>query len=170
MKTRLGTTASVVVLAFTALVAVAVPAQGTAQRTPWCGNADLKAGYRHSDDGAGHSFGWIVLRNRSDHTCRTGGFGGISYVGDGNGTRIGAPADHTGTPSTYVLRPGQRLRSALQETRAADYERAHCRPHHVDGFRVYVPDSRASQFVAHATTGCLNPGVHLLTHQAYRRP
>ncbi len=169
MKSRLSTAAVAAVLAIGAVVAVSAPA--TASRIPWCSSADLSTGYRYSDAGMGHVWGWIVLRNRSNHTCRTGGFAGLSYVGDGNGTQIGAPADRSGAPATaYVLRPGQRLRSQIQETRAENYERATCRPRHVDGFRVYVPGSHASQFIAHPTTGCLNPRVHLLTQQALRRP
>jgi hypothetical protein len=170
MKVGLGAAAgAVLVLTIGTLTAVA-PADGLAQRAPWCGNADLKASYRYSDSGAGHVWGWIVLRNRSDHSCWTGGFGGISYVGDGDGTQIGAAADRTGTPATYLLGPGQRVRSLLQETRAGNYEASRCRPRHVDGFRVYVPEATGSQYVAHPTTGCLNPNIHLLTHKPYRGP
>ncbi len=170
MNARLGTAAAVAVLTLGTLTALTAPASG-APRIGWCSNADLSTGYRYSDAGMGHVWGWIVLRNRSNHACRTGGFDGLSYVGSGNGTQIGAPADRTGGPvTTYVLRPGQRLRSQIQETHAENYERAHCRPHHVDGFRVYVPGSRAAQFIAHPTTGCLNPRVHLLSEQPLRRP
>jgi hypothetical protein len=170
MKTRLGAAGAVLVLATGTLAAVAAPAVGALQRAPQCSNADLAASYRYSDSGAGHVWGWIVLRNRSDHSCRTGGFGGISYVGDGNGTQIGAAADRTGTPATYLLQPGQRVRSLLQETRAANYDPGTCQPHQVDGFRVYVPNATRSQYVAHPTTGCTNTSIHLLTHEPYRRP
>jgi hypothetical protein len=147
-------------------------AASTAQATtvPWCGNADLAASYRYSDSGAGHVYGWIVLRNVSGHACATGGFGGLSYVGDGDGTQIGAPADRDGTAVRVVLAPGQRVRSQVDETRAQNYPRKRCHRTHVDGFRIYVPDSTAAQFVAHPTTGCRNDAVHLLSHRAYRRP
>lgn len=169
MKSALAAAAGAALVLAT-LTAFAGPAAGVPSRAPWCGNADLKATYRYSDAGAGHVWGFIVLRNRSTHACRTGGFAGISYVGYGNGTRIGAPADRTGTPIVYLLRPGQRVRSLLQETRAANYPAGRCRPHHVDGFRVYVPDSTRAQFIVHPTTGCLNPNVHLLTARALRMP
>ena len=170
MTSRLAGGIGAVLVLMVASLSAAAPAEGSSTRAPWCSNADLVAGYRHSDSGAGHVWGWIVLRNRSAHACRTGGFGGIAYVGDGDGTRIGAPADRTGTATTYLLQPGQRVRSLLQETRAANYPAARCRPHPVDGLRIYVPDSTRSQYVAHATTGCLDADIHLLTHQAYRRP
>ena len=147
------------------------PASLASASTPTCGNADLTASYRHSDNGAGHSYGWIVLRNTSGHTCSTGGFGGISYVGDGNGTQIGAAAVRVGGPAkTYVLRPGQRLRSQVDEVTALNYPRKTCRPRHVDGFRIYVPNSTLSQYVAHPTTGCRSHHVKLIHHKPYRRP
>ena len=115
--------------------------------TAACTNADLAASYHHSDDGAGHRYGWIVLRNTSGHACHTGGYGGVSYVGDGNGTQIGHAAIRTDAQAlrTYVLQPGQRLRSPLDEVDALNYPRATCRRAHVDGFRVYVPNSTRSQ-------------------------
>ena len=166
MRTRFGA----VVGALTFVVATLAAASPAQARAPWCTNADLKASYVYSDSGAGHVWGWIVLSNRSTHDCRSGGFGGLSYVGFGNGTQIGAPADRIGTATVLLLRPGQRVRSLVQETRAANYPRAMCRPHRVDGFRVYVPDATKSQYVPHPTVGCLNANVHLLEHHAYARP
>lgn len=147
----------------------ALPA--TASGTPSCTNSDLSASYRHSDDGAGHRFGFIVLRNTSGHRCHTGGYGGVSYVGDGNGTQIGAPAVRLpGKVATYVLEPGQRLRSSIDEVTALNFPRKVCHRHHVDGFRVYVPNATASQYVVHPTTGCRNHHVKLIHQKPYRRP
>jgi hypothetical protein len=67
-----------------------------------------------------------------------------------------------------TLAPGQRAVSPVSATVAAAYPRHRCHPAHVDGFRVYVPDETASQYVPHPTTGCRNPAVHLLAHRAYR--
>jgi hypothetical protein len=147
-------------------------APATAASTPACGNADLTASYRHSDDGAGHRFGWIVLTNTSGHACHTGGYGGVSYVGHGNGTQIGAPAvrRHAAAVKTFVVKPGGRLRSPLDEVRADNFGAKKCRRSHVDGFRVYVPNATLSQFVPHPTTGCRNAQVHLLFQKPYRRP
>jgi hypothetical protein len=162
------TTTAGLALALGGLLAPAVPAAAT---TPACTNSDLTASYRHHDDGMGHRYGWIVLRNTSGHACHTGGYGGISYVGDGNGTQIGAAAARVpGKVATYVLKPGQRLRSALDEVTALNYPRKRCRPAHVDGFRVYVPNATLSQYVVHPTTGCRNRHIELLWHKPYRRP
>jgi len=170
LKSRLSAGIGAILVLVIAVLTTASSADGVSQRAPSCGSADLKASYRYSDSGAGHVWGWIVLRNRSEHSCRIGGFGGIAYVGDRDGTQVGAAADRTGTATTYLLRPGRRVRSLLQETRAANYPPSRCRPRHVDGFRVYVPNSTRAQYVAHSTTGCGNRNVHLLTHGAYGRP
>src|ERR1700712_5436947 len=93
-----------------ALVAALVPFAGAeAAATPQCTNANLAASSHHTDSGASHQFGQLVLKNVSQHRCRTGGYGGLSYVGDGNGAQIGAAADRDpGTVSTIVLQPGQK--------------------------------------------------------------
>lgn len=136
-----------------------------------CTNGDLTASYRGGDAGMSHVHGRIVLTNTSDHVCRTGGYGGLSYVGGGDGQQVGAAADRAaGTVRTFVLEPGGRLTSKVAETSTAPYPASKCRPRPVDGFRVYVPDSTTSQFVAHPTTGCANPAVHLLAHGPLRRP
>lgn len=157
-------------LAVAAGVGSVIPAQ--AASTPACTNADLAASYRHSDDGAGHRYGWIVLRNTSGHACRTGGYGGISYVGDGDGTQIGAPAVRTDAADvrSFVVAPGQRLRSPLDEVNALNFGKARCRRAHVNGFRIYVPNSTTSQYVVHPHLGCRNPKVKLMFQKPYQRP
>lgn len=167
--TRLLTTAAGLALATGGLLA---PAPLAAAATPSCGNADLHASYHHSDSGMGHSYGWIVLRNTSGHACRTGGYGGISYVGHGDGTQIGHPAvrEDEKAVRSFVLKAGQRLRSPLDEVTALNYPRKTCHRAHVDGFRVYVPNATTSQYVVHPTVGCTNGHVHLLFQKPYRRP
>ncbi|WP_157343707.1 DUF4232 domain-containing protein [Nocardioides agri] len=148
-----------------------VPSAAHAAPTPECTNAALVASYRGGDAATSHRYGRIVLRNTSDRACVVQGYGGLSYVGGDDGTQVGAAA--TRTPSRtprVVLQPGQRVVSRVVETLAAPYPRHTCRPAHVDGFRVYLPDETRAQFVRHPTTGCRNPRIHLLEHAAYRRP
>jgi hypothetical protein len=149
----------------------AVPASGassTASVVAECTNADLHADYRARDAAAGHRFGVIRVRNTGDRPCAVQGYGGLSYVGGGDGTQVGAAADRDPRPTPrVVLRPGERAVSLVSETVAGDYPRARCRPAPVDGFRVFVPDSSRSQLVAHPTTGCRNPAVHLLSHRPF---
>lgn len=166
-----GGLAAVVAGGLGAVVLAAVPggaAVAGERATPECTNKNLTASYRGGDAAMSHVYGRIVLRNTSDETCWVRGYGGLSYVGGGNGTQVGAPADRT--PSNrpkVVLAPGEKVRSAVVETSYAPYPRARCRPRHVDGFRVYLPDETRSQFIEHEATGCANPDVHLLAHKAY---
>lgn len=150
------------------------PAHAASNPTPRgvaeCTNGDLHAGFRATDAGAGNRFGRLVLTNTSSGVCYVRGFGGLSYVGDGDGTQIGAAA--TRTPSkvrTVVLQPGEKAVSRVDASVAENYSKKQCRPTKVDGFRVYVPDSRASQFVKYTTTGCRNAKIHLLAHTSYRK-
>ena len=138
------------------------------QAVPECTKADLTAKYKGGDAAMSHIYGRIVLHNVSAGACFVKGYGGLSYVGGGNGTQVGAPADRTpsSTPRT-VLQPGDKVRSAVAETSASPYPKNVCRPTEVDGFRVYVPDETHAFYIPHSTTGCANPKVHLLTHKAY---
>ena len=167
---RLLAAAAGLALAVGAAVA-GIPA-ARAAGTPLCTNADLTASYRGGEGAAGTVYGRIVLRNTSGHACHTGGYGGLSYVGDGNGTQIGAPARRIAASevATYVLQPGQRLRSRIGETEALNYPKRRCHPAHVDGFRVYVPNATKSQYVVHPRTGCRNPHIRLISQKPYRRP
>jgi hypothetical protein len=154
-----------------AAAASLLPLPAEAAAAPWCSNANLHASYHATDSGASHRFGRIVLKNISHHACRTGGYGGVSYVGGGNGTQIGAAADRDpGVHPVVTLQPGQRVRSDISETVAGVFSSATCQPAAVDGFRVYVPNATTSQFIAHRTTGCRNTAVHLISHKPYRRP
>jgi Domain of unknown function (DUF4232) len=168
-RAQLGAIAS----AFIAVGAMVVPTgTATAHRAvPECTNADLKASYHSEGGGLGHRFGRIVLRNRSDHRCKTGGYDGLSYVAGASGFQVGhAAVRDAGVPvRTIYLRPGQKAKSQISETVAANYPRHTCQPHHVRGFRVYVPNSTLAQYIPHPTTGCMNRHVHLISHKAYQK-
>lgn len=138
---------------------------------PACQNADLKVSRKYAGSGAGHEFVKIRIKNISGHRCRTGGYGGVSFVGDGNGTQIGHAAIRIGSGGkSFVLKPGKRLVSLLDLTRAGAYDEDECRPAKVDGFRVYVPNATKSQFVAYPYVGCRDSSVHLIHQRPYRRP
>ncbi|WP_165872865.1 DUF4232 domain-containing protein [Nocardioides jejuensis] len=161
---------ALVIAALAATGVAVVPAATTAAASvPACHAADVAVHYRATDSGAGHRYGRIVMKNTSTHACTSGGFGGLSYVGDGDGTQIGAAADREGTWQAFTLQPGQRAYSPVDEVVAQNYPKATCRPAAVDGFRVYIPNATRSKFVAHATTGCRNAAVHLISHKAFRR-
>ena len=151
------------------LAAVVVPVTAVGAAPPACGNADLKASYKATDAAMSHRNGKIVVKNISGHRCTIAGYGGVSYVGGGNGTQVGAPADRVpGNEDTVVLQPGDKAKSPISETVAGVYPKNECKPTAVDGFRVYVPNATVSQYIPHATTGCKNSAVHLMSHKPYR--
>ncbi|MBZ5740540.1 DUF4232 domain-containing protein [Nocardioides mangrovi] len=155
------------VLALLAAGLWAGPAQARTG-VPECTNAELVASYHGGDGATSHTYGRIALHNVSDTACWIRGYGGLSYVGHGDGTQIGAAATRTRGPEPRTtVQPGERVRSRVVETSWGPYA-GRCRRAHVDGFRVYLPDETRSQYVAHPTTGCRNRHVHLLTHRAYR--
>lgn len=136
-----------------------------------CTDADLAASYRTHDAAMSHVFGRLKLTNVGDHACVVRGYGGLSYVRPQTGQQVGAAADRTpGKVAPVLLAPGQWAVSAVTETSFAPYPKKECKPTRVAGFRVYVPDATAAQFVRHKTTGCANAAVHLLSHKPYRGP
>lgn len=145
------------------------PTSSTSSGPVECTADDVSATYAPGDSGAGSTFGAIVLENTSDRACFTRGYGGLSYVGGGDGEQVGAAAtrDDKTPVRRVVLQPGEHASSGIREVSARPYPRDECRPTPVDGFRVYVPDETESLYVAHPTTGCADDDVSLLSHQAY---
>ncbi|MBZ5735224.1 DUF4232 domain-containing protein [Nocardioides sp. TRM66260-LWL] len=134
-----------------------------------CTPGDVTVSYRVTDAGAGQRYGRLVVTNTSGSACSIRGYGGLSYVGGGDGTQIGASASRTaGTVRTVVLQRGGKAVSEVHEAVSSNYPTGTCRPRKVDGFRVYLPGATASEFVAHRTTGCASTKVHLLSHTPFR--
>lgn len=89
------------------------------------------------------------------------GWPGVSYVGGGNGTQVGAPADRTGSPRILKLAPGKAATALLREIDAANFDDS-CAIQLVDGLRIYPPNQKSAVFVAHKTHGCAAASIHTL--------
>jgi hypothetical protein len=173
-RTLLGT--ALVGGVLTALPAAIPAATPAAQASvPECGPADLGVSFKTRGAAAGSLFGVLRYRNVSTHACRTGGYGGLSFVGHHDGRQIGAAAVRApGTPvRSFVLHPGQRAVSKVQIAQTANYDKSLCRPKKVDGFRVYVPDAYVSDFVPYPTRACSRKVIKTfspqLSHQALKK-
>lgn len=108
----------------------------------------------------------IVLTNTGTEKCSLQGWPGVSFVGDGNGTQLGAAAklDRSTPHPTVVLQPGGTAQAPLKVTNAHNYSDADCQPKPADGFRVYPPGSTGSLFVKDAdVTACASESITLLT-------
>jgi Protein of unknown function (DUF4232) len=125
--------------------------------------ATLGAG---SGSGAGHAFPALVFTNNGTSTCTVRGYPGVSFVGNSNGTQLGAAAtrEAAGIPiTTLTLAPGASAHAQLSIAMAGNYDAATCKPKVADGLRVYPPDDTNSLFVATtAYTACQNASVVLL--------
>jgi hypothetical protein len=112
--------------------------------------------------GAGSVQGALTFTNTGSSTCTLAGFPGVSLVGGGNGTQVGAAATRTDEAvRTRTLAPGKSVAASLRRTQPGNYG-DDCHQTKVDGFRVYPPDSTASTFVAFKTTGCKSAAAPLL--------
>ena len=115
----------------------------------------------------------LILTNNGSSQCSLQGWPGVSFVGDGNGTQLGNPADFDrSTPhATVVLRPGGTAQAPLKIVQAMNYPEADCKPQKADGFRVYPPGSTESLFVKDDNvTACTTTTVTLLTVGALAAP
>jgi hypothetical protein len=132
-----------------------------------CDTGDLSGTIAQGGGGAAGSVEvTLVLTNNGAGECSLQGWPGVSFVGDGNGTQLGAAAqfDRSTPHPTVVLKPGGTAQAPLRITQALNYPEADCAPKQADGFRVYPPGSTESLFVKDAgVTACTKDSVSLLT-------
>lgn len=131
-----------------------------------CSTSELEASLgTGGGGGAGSTYPSLVLTNTGERTCTLTGFPGVSFVGDDNGTQLGAPAerDGEGTPTTITLAPGESAHSLLRIVQAGNFDAATCAPQPADGLRVYPPDQTDALFVPSGSfTACTDPSVQIL--------
>jgi hypothetical protein len=111
---------------------------------------------------AGSTYSHLTFTNVGSATCLMTGWPGVSYVGGGNGTQIGSPADRTGSATVISLKPGAVAAAQLKESAAGNFG-ADCNIKPADGLRVYSPNTKAAVFVAHTVEACASPSKHLMT-------
>lgn len=119
----------------------------TPTATALCTTDTATAELGQSEGAAGSVMVPIIFTNTSSAPCTLEGYPVVEFVGDGDGTTIGAPASESGTtPETLVtVEPGQTA-SALLTITVADVEG--CTRVPVDGFRVLTPGSSDAFFLA----------------------
>ncbi len=141
----------------------------SAPATPLCTSAHLEASLSSGGGAAGTTYYRLRLTNTGSATCHTGGYPGVSLVGNHNGTQIGAPADRKQQSVRAVtLAPGRTASATLGVGTAENYPPHRCKPAAADGFRIYPPNETHALFVAHQTMGCRNTAVRLLQIAALR--
>jgi Protein of unknown function (DUF4232) len=134
-----------------------------------CATPGLQVSLSAGEGAAGSTFYALRLRNTTRRPCRTGGFGGVSFVHSATGAPIGAPADRVrrGAAKPLTLRPGARAEATLQQVNAENYPARRCHPVAAQGLRVYPPNETRSLYIAHRATACRSAAVHLLSLAPY---
>lgn len=133
-----------------------------------CTTDNSTAVLANPDASAGSTSVQIIFTNTGTQACTLEGFPTVAFVGDGNGTQIGATASHDTTTSPVALvtiEPTNSAMAVLTITDAGNVES--CNPTDADGFRVIPPGSNDSFFLA--TTdyqACDNTSVEILTISA----
>jgi hypothetical protein len=153
--------------AATTAASTSAPAPATATGVGKCLASQLTATLgAGSGSGAGHAYPVLVLTNSGSTTCTVKGYPGVSFVGNGTGTQLGAAANReaAGIPViTVTLAPGAAAHAQLNITMAGNYGAATCKPKTADGLRVYPPDETHSVFVATtAYTACQSTSIVLI--------
>ncbi|MBD8703946.1 DUF4232 domain-containing protein [Frigoribacterium sp. CFBP9039] len=124
------------------------------------------------DDGGGGAAGSygvaLILTNTGDRTCELQGWPGVSFVGGGDGTQLGASAtlDRASEHPTVQIAPGGYAQAILTMVQAANYDAAECQPQQSEGFRVYPPGSTASLYIGAGGdlfTACTSSSVQQLS-------
>ncbi|MBF4606515.1 DUF4232 domain-containing protein [Curtobacterium sp. VKM Ac-1393] len=135
-----------------------------------CAASSLAASIEPGSGGAaGSVIVHLALRNTGSTTCTLQGWPGVSFVGGGNGTQIGAAAtqEKSSPHPTVTLAPGKTAVSPLKIVQAGNYSKADCSPKTPDGFRVYPPGSKQSLFVQDTDyQACSSADASLLSVQA----
>jgi hypothetical protein len=113
---------------------------------------------------AGSNYLLVTFRNTSGHPCTLYGWPGVSLVGGGTGTQLGAAALRvdSGARKTITLQPGKQTTALLQVAQAGNFSTSACDPATADGFRIYVPNQKAAVYVKKGTPACRKSGAALL--------
>lgn len=132
-------------------------ATGSHDSVSRCRSNRLAVGTRVPDGGgaAGSRYILLTFKNEASSTCFLDGHPGVSFVGKGNGTQLGRPAQRMSSLTKRVLlKPGGGTTALVRIGEADNYDAKQCAPTTADGFRVYPPGSRNSVFVRFKIQAC----------------
>ena len=139
-------------------------------RSSRCTSAVLSAALSAGGGGAaGSRLPYVVLTNTGATSCTLQGWPGVSFVGDGNGTQLGAAGvlDYAAPHGTVTLAPGGTAHAPLRITVAENYDAAACDPVTADGLRIYPPGETHSLFIPNTDyTACRSSDIQLISVQA----
>ena len=151
---------AIILVGLAVWITLALTSGGTPGPTPTptatasCTTDTSTAELGQADGAAGSVMVPIIFTNTSSAPCTLEGFPVVEFVGDEDGTTIGAPAtdDDQSAVALVTIEPGNSA-SALLTITTADVEG--CTRVAVDGFRVIPPGSSDAFFIANTDyQGC----------------
>ncbi|MER7277070.1 DUF4232 domain-containing protein [Dactylosporangium sp. NPDC000244] len=129
-----------------------------------CHHGEVRLAVQDAPGGgaAGSQYTWIVLTNTSSRTCTVYGFPGVSWVTGDSGQQVNKPAerDTAVSPKRVELAPGKAAHAQVGSPQTGNFG-DECKPVQVRGYRVYLPDETAADFVPAPQTVCSADGVGL---------
>ncbi|WP_427016312.1 DUF4232 domain-containing protein [Pseudarthrobacter sp. P1] len=135
-----------------------------------CSAAMLSGALDDSGGGAaGSIYIKLIVKNTTGTTCVLDGYPGVSLVGEGNGTQLGAAAERdAAAPSSgpIQLAAGASATAVLRYTQAGNYQ--NCQQVPAEGLRIYPPSATDALYIAHPLTACSNEDIKLLTIGAFQ--
>jgi len=133
-----------------------------------CADSALQVTVSGSEGGAGNISSSVVFTNTGQESCVLRGAPGVSVVGDGNGTQLGAAAvqQDDASPVDVTLAAGGSASAVLTSVNIGTDGGPldDCQPATGDGYRVFPPHSFTAIFVpAAAVPACSNAAVTWMT-------
>lgn len=135
-----------------------------------CPTSGLAIGVSNQQGAAGSMLMDLTFTNNGSSDCELHGFPGVSLVGTGDGSQLGAPATREDVPAeTVELQPGDTATAALRITRAENFEAGSCGLVPADGLRIYPPGDTEAAFVElDSISGCVSENIELLSIKPVR--
>lgn len=133
-----------------------------------CADSVIQVTVSGSDAGAGSIASNVVFTNTDQDACVLRGAPGVSVVGDGNGTQLGAPAaqQEDASPTDVTLPAGGSASAILTSANIGSDggPLEDCDAVVGDGYRIFPPHSFTAVFVASAgVPACSNASVVWMT-------
>ncbi|WP_426504856.1 DUF4232 domain-containing protein [Dactylosporangium sp. McL0621] len=138
---------------------------GTGGDSTRCHHGDLQIEVAPAPGGgaAGTQYSWLKFVNMTSHRCTLYGYPGVSWVTGANGQQVNRPAgrDPSAKPEHFGLDAHQPAHAQVSMPQTGNFGDADCKPVQAAGFRVYLPDETAADFVPVPMTVCSADGVGL---------
>jgi len=132
---------------------------------PGCASQDLRAGTGTGEGAAGSVYQVITFTNTGTTPCTLQGYPGVSLAGGSPLAQVGAAADRqSGEKAAVVTLQPQGVASAtLRIVEAQNFPASKCDATPTTSIKIYPPNQTAPIYLSYHSTGCTDPGTHLLT-------